>query len=97
MRAFVVMMLASSALAAPAAFADPGPDAAAGEGVFQARCHMCHGTGMGGAPLMEKLSTLAEPAIIEKMTSGTMAPMSAGISDADKASIAAFIVGKKAK
>jgi cytochrome c5 len=97
MRLLASLVLGTALLAAPTALAQPGPDAAAGEGVYQARCNMCHGTGLSGAPLMEKLSTLTPAAIVEKMTTGTMAPMSAGISDADKASIAAFIASKAKK
>ncbi|MEZ5938882.1 MAG: cytochrome c [Hyphomonadaceae bacterium] len=77
-------------LAAPAALAD----AAAGEGVYQARCNMCHGTGMGGAPLTEKLKALEAPAIVEKLTTGTMAPMAAGLTDQDKHDIADFLTKK---
>jgi polyvinyl alcohol dehydrogenase (cytochrome) len=78
-------------LTAPAAFAGPEGE---GEALYQARCAMCHGSGMGGAPLMDKLATLTQPVIVDKMTSGTMAPMAAGISDDDKKNIAAFISKK---
>ena len=78
-------------LAAPAAFADPD----AGSDLFAARCNMCHGTGMGGAPLTDKLAVLAPDAIVEKLTTGTMASMAAGISDDDKKAIAAFLTTKK--
>jgi cytochrome c553 len=49
---------------------------------------------MGGAPLMEKLSALSTDSIIEKMTTGTMAPMASGLSDSDKKDIAEFIAKK---
>lgn len=91
MRLTAAFFLTITFLASPAAFADPEGQ---GEGLFQARCNMCHGTGMGGAPLMEKLSTLSADAIVEKLTTGTMAPMAAGLSDSDKKEIAVFI-GKK--
>lgn len=91
MRLTAACVLAVTFLASPAAFADPDGE---GEGLFQARCNMCHGTGMGGAPLMEKLSALSADAIVEKLTTGTMAPMAAGLSESEKKQIAAFI-GKK--
>lgn len=75
---------------APAAFAGPGQ----GEEIYEARCKMCHGSGMGGAPLAEKIAALEPSAVVEKMTSGTMAPMSAGISDEDKRNIAVFLTKK---
>jgi mono/diheme cytochrome c family protein len=78
--------------AAPVAFATPA--VADGQALYQARCAMCHGTGMGGAPLMEKLATLDPLAVVEKMTTGTMAAMASGISDANKRDIAVFITRK---
>lgn len=75
---------------APAALAGPGQ----GEEIFEARCKMCHGSGMGGAPLVEKLSALEPAAVVEKMTSGTMAPLAGGISDEDKRNIAVFLTKK---
>lgn len=80
-------------LAAPAAFAQPGP--AEGEALFTARCAMCHGTGMGGAPLTEKLKADTAESILEKITTGSMAPMAAGISDAEKRDIAMWLSGKE--
>jgi mono/diheme cytochrome c family protein len=77
-------------LAAPAAFADGG----AGGDLFAARCAMCHGSGVGGAPLADKLATLEPAAVVEKLTNGTMAPMAAGISDEDKRNIAVFLTHK---
>ena len=85
-----VAVLGLAVLAAPAAFAGP----AEGGGLFEARCKMCHGTGMGGAPLMDKLATLEPDAIVEKTTNGTMAAMAAGMSDADKRDIAVFLTKK---
>jgi polyvinyl alcohol dehydrogenase (cytochrome) len=78
--------------AAPAAFA--GPAVSDGESLFAARCNMCHGSGMGGAPLTEKLAALDPKAVVEKLTGGTMAPMAAGISDENKRDIAVFLTKK---
>lgn len=91
MRPTAAILLAFTMIASPAAFADPDGE---GEALFQARCNMCHGTGMGGAPLMEKLASLTAPAIIDKLTTGTMAPMAAGLSDGDKKAIAEFVTKK---
>lgn len=76
--------------AAPAALAD----GAAGKAIFDARCNMCHGTGMGGAPLMDKMATLEPAAVVEKLTTGTMAPMAGGISPENLRDIAAYVTKK---
>jgi cytochrome c5 len=88
-RVFAVMALVAAGLA-PAAFAD----AAAGQAVFEMRCKMCHGTGMGGAPLLDKMAALEPAAVLEKTTTGTMAAMSSGLSDEDKRNIAVFVTKK---
>src|SRR5262249_30236652 len=85
-------VLGLAVVAVPAAFAEPGP--VEGQAVFEARCKMCHGTGMGGAPLMEKLATLEAPAVVDKLTNGTMAPMASGLSETDKRDIAVFLTKK---
>jgi mono/diheme cytochrome c family protein len=84
------------AMGAGGAYADPNPDAAAGEGLYQARCAMCHASGMGGAPLMDKLATLEPAVVVDKMTNGTMVAMASGLSDDDKRNIAHFLTKKEA-
>jgi polyvinyl alcohol dehydrogenase (cytochrome) len=79
---------------ATAAAAQPGPDAAAGEGLYQARCAMCHASGMGGAPLTDKLAVLEPAAVVEKLTSGTMVAMASGLTDENKRDIAQFLTKK---
>jgi cytochrome c5 len=79
-------------IAAPAAFAEPGP--AEGQGLYEARCKMCHGAGLNNAPLVEKLATLEPTAVVEKLTSGTMSVMASGLSDQDKRDIAVFLTHK---
>ncbi len=94
MRASIAALAGLGLFAAPAAFAEPQPGVSEGEAIYQARCNMCHGTGMGGAPLMEKLKTLEPTDVVAKMTSGTMAPMSAGISPENLRDIAVYVTNK---
>lgn len=75
---------------APAAFAGPADGAAK----FEERCQMCHGAGMGGAPLMDKLAALEAQAVVDKLTNGTMAPMASDLSETDKREIAVFLTKK---
>jgi mono/diheme cytochrome c family protein len=89
-----VAILGLGLLAAPAAFADPAPAVSDGEAVFAARCNFCHGTGQGGAPLMDKLAALEPAAVVEKLTTGTMSAMAAGISDENKRDIAVYLTKK---
>lgn len=86
----VVIGLGLGLLAAPLAFAD----AKAGGDLYSARCNMCHGTGLGGAPAADKLKESTPESIIEKLTTGTMSAMAAGLSDADKRDIAVYLSGK---
>lgn len=82
------------ALCAAPAFAEPGP--AEGAAVYEAKCKMCHGTGMMNAPLIEKLSTLENAAIIESLTNPMpiMAGVVGGLSEEDKRNIAVFLTKK---
>jgi mono/diheme cytochrome c family protein len=90
MKLTFVAVLGLAVLAAPAAFAGPTE----GQGLYEARCKMCHGSGMGGAPLQEKLAALESDAVVEKLTNGTMAAMAAGMSETDKRDIAVFLTKK---
>ena len=90
MKRVALVVLSLGLLAGPSAFAD----AKSGKDLFTTRCEMCHGGGIGGAPETEKLKADAPDAIVEKLTNGTMAPMAAGMSDADKRDIAVFLTGK---
>jgi mono/diheme cytochrome c family protein len=76
-------------VAAPAAFAD----GKVGEELYAARCNTCHSAGVGGAPPTDKLKTAAPESIVEKLTTGTMQYMAAGLSDQDKRDIAEFLTG----
>ena len=90
MKRVAMLCLGLGVIAAPAAFAD----AKSGGDLFGTRCNICHGGAVGGAPPIEKLKTGAPETIVEKLTSGTMGPMAAGLSDADKRDIAVFLSGK---
>lgn len=86
-------LLGLAFLAAPA-FAEPG--AAEGSALYEARCKMCHATGMANAPLIEKLATLENDKIVDALT--TPVPMMAGVvgglSEQDKRDIAVFLTKK---
>ena len=90
MQVKLLVVLAAALGTAPAAMAD----VAAGKAAYEARCAMCHGTGMGGAPLMDKLNALEPAAVVEKLTTGTMAPMAGGISPENIRDIAVYITKK---
>ena len=75
---------------APAAFAGP----AEGAGLYEARCAMCHATALNNAPPIDKMAALEPAAVVEKLTTGTMQVMAAGLSDQDKRDIAVFLTKK---
>lgn len=87
------VLLGLVVLAAPA-FADPGP--AEGAALYQARCAMCHASGLANAPLIEKLATLENDKIVEALT--TPVPMMAGVvgglTEQDKRDIAVYLTKK---
>jgi mono/diheme cytochrome c family protein len=90
MKRVALAVLGLGLLAAPTAFAD-GKN---GEDLYGARCSACHTSGAGGAPPTDKLKTDAPESIVEKLTTGSMQYMAAGLSDQDKADIAEFLTGK---
>jgi polyvinyl alcohol dehydrogenase (cytochrome) len=90
MKRAALIVLGLGLLSAPAALAD----AKSGGDMFDSRCALCHSAGVGGAPPTEKLKGDTPESILEKLTTGTMAPMAAGISDAEKRDIAVFLSGK---
>lgn len=87
------VVLGLAVLAAPA-LADPGP--AEGAALYQARCAMCHASGLANAPLIEKLATLENDRIVEALT--TPVPMMAGVvgglTEQDKRDIAVYLTKK---
>jgi mono/diheme cytochrome c family protein len=84
-----LVVLGLTLAAGPVAFAD----GKAGEDFYAARCGSCHAAGVGGAPAIEKLKTGAPEFILEKLTTGSMQYMAAGLSDQDKRDIVEFLTG----
>lgn len=82
------------AVIASPALAEPGP--AEGGALYQARCVMCHASGLANAPLIEKLATLDNDRIVAALTNPVpmMAGVVGGLSDQDKRNIAVFLTKK---
>ncbi|MEZ6031111.1 MAG: c-type cytochrome [Hyphomonadaceae bacterium] len=87
------VLLGLAVLAAPA-FADPGPDE--GSALYEARCKMCHGSGLANAPLIDKLATLENDKIVDALTNPVpmMASVVGGLTEEDKRNIAVFLTKK---
>ena len=66
-------------------------DVAAGEQVFNTRCKACHEPAIERAPSKATLSTYPGAAIVDALTNGVMKAMSAGLSDTEKAAVAAYL------
>src|SRR4051812_26588004 len=81
-----------AALAAPAAFAQTP---AAGEAVFSGRCKACHDPAIDRAPNRTTLASLRPEQIVDALTNGVMKPMAAGLSDADKQAVAAYLTASQ--
>ena len=85
----------ASAIALPlAAHAQPAP--AAGEAVFNGRCKGCHDPNIDRAPSKATLATFPAAQIVDALTNGVMKPMAAGLSDEDKAAVAAYLTSAQA-
>ncbi|HEX4709165.1 PQQ-binding-like beta-propeller repeat protein [Phenylobacterium sp.] len=65
--------------------------ASPGEAVFNTRCKACHEPAIERAPNRATLATLPPATIVEALTNGVMKPMAAGLSDADKQAVAAYL------
>jgi polyvinyl alcohol dehydrogenase (cytochrome) len=63
----------------------------AGEAVFSSRCKACHEPAIERAPNRSTLATLPPATIVDALTNGVMKPMAAGLSDADKQAVAAYL------
>jgi polyvinyl alcohol dehydrogenase (cytochrome) len=68
-----------------------------GEDVFNARCKSCHDPALERAPNRAALAAFRPEQIVDALTNGVMKPMSAGMSDADKAAVAAYLTGSGAQ
>jgi polyvinyl alcohol dehydrogenase (cytochrome) len=86
-----------AALAASAPLALLGPlaahaqDTTAGAAIFNAHCKACHEPAIERAPPRETLATYPAATIVDALTNGVMKPMAAGLSDADKQAVAAYL------
>ncbi|MDB5419243.1 MAG: pvadh [Phenylobacterium sp.] len=82
--------LAAAALwALPAAAQPSAPDA--GAAIFTARCKSCHEPALERAPGVADLARRPKDDIVRALTSGVMAPMAAGLTQADKEAVAGYI------
>ena len=71
-------------------------DASAGAAVFNARCKGCHEPAIERAPNKTTLATYPAATIVDALTNGVMRPMAAGLSDADKQAVAAYLTAAAA-
>ncbi len=62
-----------------------------GEAVFNARCKSCHEPAIDRAPNRAALSSYPASQIVQALTTGVMVPMAQGLSEADKAAVAAYL------
>jgi len=62
-----------------------------GETLFETRCRACHERPVGRTPNRATLAVMSSGAIIDALTNGAMAPMAAGLSDADKQAVADYL------
>lgn len=67
-----------------------------GQALFDARCASCHVKPEAGtrAPTLQQLRTATAESIHGTMTSGSMAPMAMGLSDAERRAIAEYAAGR---
>ncbi len=91
MRLWISAALAALGLSLP--LAAHAQDAAAGETVFNAHCKGCHEPAIERAPAKATLATYPAATIVDALTNGVMKPMAAGLSDADKQNVAAYLTG----
>jgi polyvinyl alcohol dehydrogenase (cytochrome) len=68
---------------------------ARGANIFQTACANCHEPAVGRAPNHEQLAVLTPERVVEALTSGTMNPMAAGLSDADIRAVATYLTGRQ--
>ena len=91
-------LAAALALAVPAMAraAEPAPASGADGGrLYQQRCASCHDApnGSSRAPAKAALATRTPGQVFDILTHGAMAPMAAGLSDAEVDSIALYLTG----
>jgi len=82
--ALVAVSLAEPALAAPVD----------GATLFANQCAACHGAEASDAPAKSALAQKTPDFVVEKLTTGSMQYMAAGLSPEDIRAIAAYLTGK---
>src|SRR5436190_1321713 len=83
----VAAMAVACAVTAPL-FAQP---AAGGQALYESRCKSCHEPALERAPNRTALAAMPRAQIVEALTSGVMSPMAGGLTDGQKAAIAAYL------
>ena len=64
---------------------------AQGNALYEARCALCHDSGLSGAPALEAISLLDKESIVASMATGVMKEQSVGLSSQDHEAIAAYL------
>src|SRR6185436_17280042 len=85
----LILASAAAVVALAIPFVSTAQQAPDGAALFESRCKFCHESGPG--PAKDVIGKLAPTKIVEVLTSGAMAGMAAGMSDADKQAIAAYL------
>jgi polyvinyl alcohol dehydrogenase (cytochrome) len=86
----VLAAVAAASVWAGGAAAQPSAPNA-GEQIFQTRCKACHEPPVERAPGVADLARRPKDDIVKALTSGVMAPMAAGMTQADKEAVAGYI------
>jgi polyvinyl alcohol dehydrogenase (cytochrome) len=66
-----------------------------GESVFRTTCASCHEPAIGRAPSREQLASFVPADIVNALTSGTMKPMAASLTNADIRAVATYLTGRR--
>jgi polyvinyl alcohol dehydrogenase (cytochrome) len=88
--------LALAGVSVIGAAAQAQPAASSGQQIYETRCKACHEGGSARAPSKADLGQRAPGDIVQALTSGIMAPMAQGLSDADKQAVAAYLTSTSA-
>jgi polyvinyl alcohol dehydrogenase (cytochrome) len=72
-------------------FSAQAQTATSGAAIYESRCKGCHEGGVQRAPSRANLAQRPPADIVHALTSGIMAPMAQGLSDADKQAVAAYL------
>jgi polyvinyl alcohol dehydrogenase (cytochrome) len=91
-RATIAIAVLGFLCAATATYAQE-PD---GQALFEERCASCHQKPVAGtrAPTLEQLRAVTADSIHAAITTGSMAPMATGLSDAQRRALAVFVAGR---